>query len=241
MSHCTLRLIPGRFILIVMGALGTIYIPGDSPVHRCDARAKIVALFVYTVALLAMPNWWSAVLLSAASIVFAAVARMPFNAMNRRLVPVYALALFSFLYHVVFAADMLDVLVGIGVAVRMVALVAMSFVVCFTTTATELLAAFRFLVSPLAKVGVPADDIAFTLALSVRFIPVIESELRSIRMAQKARGSEAVGSLVQKLRVWGMAFTALFVGLFRHADNLATAMDARCYGASDSRTELPRR
>ena len=221
-----------------MGTMGSIYLPGDSPVHRCDARVKIAALFAYTVALLAMPNWWSAVLLSLASIVAAAIAHLPFAVLNRRLVPVYALALFSFLYHVIFATDAANVLLGVGVAVRMVALVAASFVVCFTTTVTELLAAFRFFVAPLARIGVPADDIAFTLALSVRFIPVIESELRSIRMAQKARGSDSTGSAMQKLRVWGMAFTALFVGLFRHADNLATAMDARCYGAASERTRL---
>ena len=78
-----------------------------------------------------------------------------------------------------------------------------------------------------------------TLALSVRFIPVVEDEFERIRMAQKARGADTAGSLKRTLQVWSSAFIALFVGLFRHADNLALAMDARCYGASPERTTLP--
>ena len=124
------------------------------------------------------------------------------------------------------------------VAVRMIALITASFVVCFTTTSSELMQAFGWLIGPLRHLRAPVDDIAFTLALSVRFIPVIEGEFERIRMAQKARGADTAGSLSQTLKVWGSAFTALFIGLFRHADNLALAMDARCYGAAERRTNL---
>ena len=188
-----------------MARFGMTYIAGETPVHRCDPRIKIVLLFVFSIALLAAPNWWSVGILAAAIAVVLGV----------------------------------GVLAGLLVAVRMVALIAASFVVCFTTSSSELLQAFRWLIAPLRHLHAPVDDIALTLALSVRFIPVVEDEFERIRMAQKARGADTAGSLKRTLQVWSSAFIALFVGLFRHADNLALAMDARCYGASPERTTLP--
>ena len=169
-----------------------------------------------------------------------AVAKLPLSRINGALVPVYVLAAFSLLFNVVYAPNADGLLTGLFVAVRMVALIAASIVVCFTSTSSELLQAFRWIIAPLRRLRVPVDDIAFTLALSVRFIPVIEDEFVRIRMAQKARGAETSGSLKRALEIWGSAFTALFIGLFRHADSLATAMDARCYGAAPQRSHLPK-
>ena len=78
---------------------------------------------------------------------------------------------------------------------------------------------------------------ALTLALSLRFIPVIEREFDTVRAAQKSRGAELSGSLAHKLAMWGAAFSAVFIGLFRHANNLALAMDARCYGVGEAKEE----
>ena len=214
------------------------YIPGTTPVHRCDARVKIVGLFAYSVALLVVPNWWGMGALAVVAVVATAVAKIPLSVMNRLLTPVYVLAAFSLVFNVIYDPGVGGALTGLFVAVRMIALVAASFVVCFTTTSSELLQAFGWLIGPLRYLRVPVDDIAFTLALSVRFIPVIEGEFERIRMAQKARGADTAGSLSQTLKVWGSAFTALFIGLFRHADNLALAMNARCYGAAERRTNL---
>ena len=204
------------------------YIAGETPVHRCDPRIKIVLLFVFSIALLAAPSWWSVGILAAAVAVVVGVAKLPLSVMNSSLVPVYIMAAFSLFFNVLYSPG-LD-----GVA-----LIAASFVVCFTTSSSELLQAFRWLIAPLRHLHAPVDDIALTLALSVRFIPVVEDEFERIRMAQKARGADATGSLKRTLEVWSSAFIALFVGLFRHADNLALAMDARCYGASPERTTLP--
>ena len=214
------------------------YIAGSSPVHRCDARLKIGLLFVYSIAILAAPNWWvlGAFVLALAFVL--AVSKLPLPLFNKSLVPVYVLAAFSLFFNVLYNPGVEGVLSGLFVAVRMIGLVAASFVVCFTTSPSELLRAFGWILKPLRHLRVPVDDIAFTLALSVRFIPVVERELTQIRMAQKARGAETTGSLKRTFEVWGCAFTALFVGLFRHADSLALAMDARCYGASSQRTDL---
>lgn len=214
------------------------YIEGSTPVHRCDARVKIVALFAFSVAILAVPSWWGMAALAALVVAVIAVARLPLSTMSRSLVPVYVLAAFSLFFNVVYDPIVGGLMTGLFVAVRMVALVAASFVVCFATTSAELLGAFAWLIGPLRRLRVPVDDIAFTLALSVRFIPVIEQEFERIRTAQKARGAEATGSIARRLQVWGRAFTTLFINLFRHADGLATAMDARCYGAAPKRGSL---
>ena len=118
----------------------------------------------------------------------------------------------------------------------MIALVAASFIVCLTTTSTELLSAFARLIRPLRRLRVPVDDIALTLSLAIRFIPVIAEEFNQVRTAQIARGATARGvTFSRKLKIWGAAFSAVFVGLFRRADALAIAMDARCYGMKTTR------
>ena len=174
------------------------------------------------------------------AVVLVAVARIALPEINRLLVPVYVLAAFSVLFNVMAHPGLEGLSQGLLFGVRMVVLVAVSFVVCLTTGSAQLLEAFGWFIEPLRRFRVPVDDVAFTLALSVRFIPVIEQQFARIRAAQIARGAEASGSFTRKLQVWGSAFSALFIGLFRQADSLASAMDARCYGASDCRTRLPR-
>ena len=207
------------------------YAAGDSPVHRCDARLKIVALLAFSVGIFLVDSWWALAVFAAVVVAVIVVARIPLGQMNRQLVPVYVLAAFSVLFNVIAAPNLAGFLAGLFFAVRMVVLIAASFAVCLTSSPTELLEAFRWFMGPLRRLRVPVDDIAFTLALSLRFIPVIEREFETVRAAQKARGAELSGSLQNKLRIWGAAFSAVFVGLFRHADALATAMDARCFGA----------
>lgn len=207
------------------------YIAGDSPVHRCDARVKILLLLAFSIGIFFVSSWWGMVALACVALALIAVARMPALQVNRQLAPVYVLAAFSVLFNVVAAPTLEGLFSGLFFGVRMVVLVAASFIVCFTSMSRDLLAAFSWFMSPLRKARVPVDDIALTLALSLRFIPVIEQEFETVRAAQRARGADLGGSFSNKLRIWGAAFTSVFVGLFRHADALATAMDARCYGA----------
>lgn len=220
---------------------GFAYVEGASFVHRADARVKIAALLAFSITLFVVRSWWAMGLCALAAFALIIVARIPLRLINRLLAPVYVLAGFSVLFNVVPSPSIESLDTGLFVAVRMVALVSGSFIVCLTTTSSQLLEAFRSFIAPLRAFRVPVDDIAVTLALSLRFIPVIEDELRAIRAAQRSRGAESVGSLWRRLRIWGVAFAALFVGLFRHADALAFAMDSRCYGAAPQRSRLPRR
>lgn len=224
-----------------MGFQGFAYIEGSSAVHRCHAAVKIVLLLVFSIVVLAVPSWWVVCVSAAFTVACMAVARIPVTRMLIPLAPVFVLALFAMVFSIAAEPGMEGACRGAHAALRMILLVAASMVVCLTSTSTELLAGFSMLIGPLRLAKVPVDDIALTLSLAVRFIPVVAEEFASVRRAQEARGGTLSDlSVSRRLRVWGMAFTAVFVGLFRHADVLSDAMDARCYGMSDDKTSLPR-
>lgn len=218
-----------------MGAFGSTYISGYSLVHRVDARVKIGLLFAFSIAIFFVRTWWGMAAFAAVVVVSIACARIPLGRLLAPLAPVIVLAAFSAVFAFASSPDAYGLSNGLFTAVRMIVLVAGSFVVCFTTTPTALVKAFAWIIGPLRVMRVPVDDIAFTLSLAIRFIPVIALELQQVRTAQVARGASLDGlSLRRKLSIWGAAFSALFVGLFRHASSLATAMDARCYGMRSS-------
>lgn len=129
---------------------------------------------------------------------------------------------------------------GCFFALRIVLLVVGSLVVTYTTTSTDLTNALAGFLRPLKRIGVPSDDIAMVFSLALRFIPVTAEEFGRVHDAQWARGASfAQGGLWERLRAWQTVLIPLFVGLFRRADSLAVAMDARCYGAPDvERTSL---
>ena len=128
---------------------------------------------------------------------------------------------------------------GCFFALRIVLLVTTSLVVTYTTTSTALTDALAGFLRPLRRLRVPTDDIAMVFSLALRFIPVTAEELGRVHDAQQARGASfSEGGLWARLRAWQTVLIPLFVGLFRRADALAVAMDARCYGAQPHRTSL---
>ncbi len=129
---------------------------------------------------------------------------------------------------------------GCFFAVRILLLLAASLVVSYATTSTALTDAFAGFLRPLGYLRIPTDDIATVFSLALRFVPVTAEEFARVHDAQWARGAAfAEGSLWHRLRSWQTVLIPLFVGLFRRADALAVAMDARCYGAPDRhRTSL---
>lgn len=120
---------------------------------------------------------------------------------------------------------------GCFLSARILILVIASLVISYTTTSTDMLDAISSFLHPLRRVGVPADDIAMVFSLALRFIPVMTEEFSCVRAAHIARGASFdTGSIQKRLGAWQMALIPLFVRLFRRADTLAIAMDARCYG-----------
>lgn len=129
---------------------------------------------------------------------------------------------------------------GAFLGARIVALALASFAVCFSTPSTALVSAFSSLLAPLRVLRVPVDDIAMVLSLAVRFIPYMVEEFQGIRRSHRARGARlGSGGVGARVKANAALFVPLFVRLFRHADAIALAMTARCYGAG-VRTSLSR-
>ena len=132
---------------------------------------------------------------------------------------------------------------GCFYALRIVLLVVASLLVSFTTTSTQLTEAFASYLRPLRRLRVPVDDVASVLSIALRFIPLVAEEIGRIHDAQWSRGAKfGEGGIASRLRAWSTVLVPLFVGMFRRADDLAVAMDARCYGMPGvPRTSLARK
>lgn len=261
------------------------YIAGQSPVHSCDARAKIVLLIAYSVTLFLVETWWALGVCALAFAALCAAGRIPPSRIGALSVPIVVIALFAMVANsfsfdaaavqagaqamreeVAFGgvgdvstgllAQMSPVVLvgsfgfvpagferGCFYAVRILLLVAASLIVSFTTTSTQLTEAFSSFLRPLRVMRVPVDDVASVLSIALRFIPLVAEELGRIHDAQWARGAKfGEKGLVVRVRAWATVLVPLFVGMFRRADNLAVAMDARCYGAPGvCRTSLSHR
>ena len=198
------------------------YIPGSSIVHACDARVKVMLLFGFTISLFWVDSWVGHGLLAALCVASILLARIP-------------------AFTVVFASINQQVGLGLGAfyGIRMILLVLASLAVVLTTTSSQLTDALQSFLRPLRVLKVPVDDFAMVACMALRFIPVMAQELCAVHDAQWSRGAPfADGSLLKRLSAWSSVFIPLFVGMFRRADKLSVAMDARCYGLGVKRSVL---
>ena len=180
------------------------YIDGDSFVHTCDARVKVLLLCAYTATVFWVETWAGQFLLVLLCLVLTLSARVPLGRMLAMGIPVYMMAALTVLFASI--NGQVGFALGCFYGVRMILLVLGSFIVVLTTTSTALTDALRSFVSPLRALHVPADDISFRR-----------------------------GGLWQRVSAWPPVFIPLFVGMFRRADKLSVAMDARCYGIRGGR------
>ena len=210
--------------------------------HNCDARVKLALLTVFTVALFAASHWAGLTVAACALLISCAFARISPFGLLAKVVPLYGiLAMMIAFGSVTGNVSAPSFEAAVFNAVRILLLVLASLAVSFTTSAEALIDAFRWFVRPLRALKVPVDDVAMVLALAVRFIPTISAELAQVRDAHVARGALLnEGALHKRAAAWGRVLIPLFVGLFRRADRLGTAMEARCYGAPEERTSLSR-
>lgn len=215
-----------------------------SVVHAVDARVKIALLAVFSVGVIFVTGWPGMLLYAGFLSAIIAASQLEWSDFARYLPPVVVICLFTMAFNVIrfeggLYLDPAGLQSGAVVAARILMLVLGSLTLCNTTDPTQLLQAFRSILSPLRRVGVPANDAATVLTLAVRFIPVLFDEFQLIRAAQLSRGSGFEGAgLWKALRAYGNMLIPLFVGLFRHADRLAVAMDSRAYGANANPTSL---
>ena len=229
------------------------FFPGNSFLHKADPRIKLVVLVVYMVFVLLAQNAVSLALVLGVTLALALISRIRFSVVMRSLKPVIFILMFTGLINLFFTtgeSPLVEwwiiriypegILTAIFMMVRLVCLVAgSSLLLSYTTSPLALTDAIESLFGPLRKVGVPVHEFAMMMTIALRFIPTLIEETDKIISAQKARGADFEdGGLLKKAKALIPVLIPLFVSAFRRADELAEAMECRCYRGGEGRTKL---
>lgn len=230
------------------------YLPKESPVHRLDPRTKIAAVTILTVAIFVVRDFGGYSLLTLFLLGVVLTSQIPVGYLLRGLRPVLFLLLLTVVLNMFFSGIQggtvlfhLGPLVTTREAVvralfigyRLVALVLVTSLLTFTTSPVELTDGIERILRPFRRLGVPAHELAMMMTIALRFIPTLMEETEKIMKAQMARGAEFdQGSLMRRARALVPVLVPLFVSAFRRADELALAMEARCYRGGDQRTRM---
>jgi len=219
------------------------YIPGKTLIHALDPRAKLLIILLLSIVLFSINSPVTLVVILLLVIGAFATARVPLSAFRTIVVPIALISLFTLLANTIawggVEADI--ALRGVGISyegalrglyfmVRLITLVSVTSLLALTTSPVALTDAITSILSPLRAVRVPVDDIALVFSIALRFIPTIADEAERIVLAQTARGAQFnSGGLLVRIKAWIPVLVPLLVQLFRRADNLALAMESRCY------------
>ena len=228
------------------------YFPGNSPLHKLDPRAKIV-LTVLLVAAVFLAKTFSAYALLFAFVLYCAhLSGIGLNMLWRAVKPVLFIVLITFALNIFFMPNgnvifqwMFIKITDQGLntalllAVRLILLVMSTQLLTLTTSPIELTDGLEWLMNPLSKIGFPAHELAMMMSIALRFIPTLLEEADKIMKAQMARGADFdSGNLMARAKAMVPLLVPLFVNAFRRADELALAMEARCYRGGEHRTRL---
>lgn len=231
------------------------YIAGDSPIHRLDARTKILILLAYVIALFLAWTWAGQAALVAFAVGCLLCARLPVRSVIRGLRPILWLVAITLVLNALMTPGPVAYRIlgfitisrpgidfGLQMAVRLLLLFMASSLLTLTTPPVELTDGMESVLNPFRRLGVPAHDIAMMMTIALRFIPTLMTETERIMRAQAARGADFEhGSLGQRMRAMVPLLVPLFVSAFRRADELATAMEARAYRGGEGRTRCRQR
>ena len=228
------------------------YFPGKSPIHLLDPRTKLIMLVLYIVGLFVASGWISYAVMFAFLATVIAVSRIPVKSIVRGMKPLVVILIFTGLLNLFFT-DTGNVLVEFWViritddgliraffmVARILMLISGTFLLTYTTSPIALTDGLESLLNPLKKIKVPVHELSMMMCIALRFIPTLIEETDKIMSAQKARGADFEnGSLIQRAKALVPILVPLFIGAFRRADELATAMECRCYQGGEGRTKM---
>lgn len=228
------------------------YFPGNSPVHRLDPRTKLLLLVGYIVALFTAQNWISYLVVFAFLAITIAISQIPLKAIVSGMKPLVMILVFTGVLNIFFTTGEKLVVQfwvikiyweGIARAVFMMARILMlitgTFLLTYTTSPIALTDGLESLLGALKKLRFPVHELAMMMCIALRFIPTLIEETDRIMSAQKARGADfESGNLIQRVKALVPILVPLFISAFRRADELAVAMECRCYHGGDGRTKM---
>ena len=226
------------------------YYQTDSVLHRLDPRVKFIGTLLYIVSLFVMRSW--GYVLGTAFLVFAIIlSRVPLSYMVRGLKAIVFLLILTMTLNIfltpgevlwqwkIFHITKEGLIMAGKMGIRLIYLILGASLMTLTTTPKKLTDAMERLFRPLKIIKVPVHEIAMMMSIALRFIPILLEETNKIMRAQTARGADfETGGLIKKIKAMVPLLVPLFVSAFRRANDLALAMEARCYHGGEGRTQM---
>lgn len=226
--------------------------PTQSLIHKLDSRVKLVATFIFMVSLFIINKFWpySLVIISLLGII--KLSKIPFRYILKGLKPLRWIILFTFVINIFFLpgenliwsfgflkVTQEGISQAIFMAIRLTLLVLGTSMLTLTTSPMDLTDGIERLLSPFNKVGLPVHELAMMMTIALRFIPTLLDETDKIMKAQMSRGADFESkNLIDRAKNLVPLLVPLFVSAFRRADELGTAMEARCYRGGYNRTKM---
>ena len=229
------------------------YFPGNSVVHQLDPRTKLIFLVVYIIALFMAVNWVSYAVMAAFLVFAVKISTIPPKSIVRGMKPLVMILVFTGVLNLFFTGGEGEPLLSFWIitvyregltravfmVIRILLLISGTFLLTYTTSPISLTDGLESLMNPLKVIKVPVHELSMMMCIALRFIPTLIEETDKIMSAQKARGADfETGSLMDKAKALVPILVPLFISAFRRADELATAMECRCYQGGEGRTKM---
>ena len=227
------------------------YYPAKSILHRLDPRVKFVGTIAFLISLFVADSLWGYLLATAFLAVVIVLSKVPVKFMMKGLKPLFFIFILTVAFNLFLVPGKVVVQIwilkiteegirqAIKIGIRLIYLVMGSSVMTLTTTPNQLTDGLEKLMRPLNKIKVPVHEIAMMMSIALRFIPILMEETDKIMKAQIAIGADfESGNLIKKAKNLIPLLVPLFISAFRRADDLAMAMEARCYHGGDHRTSM---
>lgn len=227
------------------------YYPGDSVIHRLDPRIKIIGTLIYIIALFVINKFvgFAAAVICLAAII--KVSKVPLKFMLRGLKPIFFIIIFTFVLNLfmvsgevvaeiwIFDITREGIYQATFMAIRLILLIIGSSLLTLTTKPINLTDGIEHLLKPFSKIGLPSHELAMMMTIALRFIPTLLEETDKIMKAQQARGADfESGNIFHRAKQLIPILVPLFISAFRIAQDMAMAMEARCYNGGDKRTRM---
>lgn len=227
------------------------YYQTDSPLHRLDPRVKMVGTLFYIISLFVVNNIAGYIFAGIFLAVLIALSNVPFRLIIRGMKAIIFILIITVLFNLfltpgtvvwhwgVFTITLQGITFAIKMAIRLSFLIIGSTIMTLTTTPNQLTDAMESLLGPLNKIHVPVHEVSMMMSIALRFIPILMEETDKIMKAQIARGADFESkNLIKKIKSMVPLLVPLFISAFRRANDLAMAMEARCYRGGEGRTKM---
>lgn len=228
------------------------YYPAESLIHSLDPRTKIFLTILYITAVFLIKGFVGFLLIGIFTLFLIKISKIPFTLFLKGLKPVLIIMIFTALLNlfltyngkILWQFEFLKItdkglILSVFMVLRIMFLVMGSSFLMYTTSPVTMTSGLEYFLKPLKKIGVPAHEISMMMSIALRFIPTLIEETDKIMSAQKSRGANIdEGGILKRAKALIPVLVPLFVSAFRRADELAMAMESRCYNGSDNRTKL---